>query len=132
MDVVTRDQGIAAKREIATAVRCCSPGMNDKVHKLLVRLRWMSLVDAVSYVLLVGVAMPLKYAAGMPKAVTVVGMIHGLVWMLLMWLLMRTRFETSWPSRRLWILGVAALLPIVPFFLDAHVRRWIERTGSPR
>lgn len=95
------------------------------MQKLLVRLRWMSLIDAVTYVLLVGVAMPLKYAAGMPMAVTVVGMVHGLVWMMLMWLIMRTRFETSWPSSRLWILGVAALLPIVPFFLDRRVREWI-------
>ena len=104
--------------------------MNDKVRKLLVRLRWMSLLDAFTYVLLVGVAMPLKYAADMPLAVTVVGMVHGLVWMLLMWLLMRTRFETSWPLQRLVILGVAALLPIVPFFLDRSVKEWIARTGT--
>ena len=63
----------------------------------------------------------------MPLAVTVVGMVHGVVWMLLMWQLMRARFETAWPSSRLWLLGVAALLPIVPFFLDRRVRDWIAR-----
>lgn len=130
MDVVTVAQGIAPKGEIATSLGCCRGGMNDKVRKLLVRLRWMSLLDAVTYVLLVGVAMPLKYAADMPLAVTVVGMVHGLVWMLLMWLLMRTRFETSWPLQRLVVLGVAALLPIVPFFLDRSVKEWIARTGT--
>jgi len=93
--------------------------------RLLTRVRWMSIVDAVSYVLLVGVAMPLKYAAGMPMAVSVAGMVHGLVWMILMWLLMRARFESPWPASRIWLLGVAALLPLVPFFLDRRVRGWL-------
>ena len=101
--------------------------MSSATSRLLTRLRWLSLVDAVTYVLLVGVAMPLKYGADMPQAVTVVGMVHGVVWMLLMWQLMRARFETAWPSSRLWLLGVAALLPIVPFFLDRRVRDWIAR-----
>ncbi|MCK5940843.1 MAG: DUF3817 domain-containing protein [Planctomycetes bacterium] len=98
------------------------------MRPLLIRLRWMSLLDAVTYVLLVGVAMPLKYAADLPMAVSVVGMVHGLVWMGFMWLLIRARFETDWPTSRLWLLGIAALLPVVPFFLDRHVRAWIERT----
>ena len=102
-------------------------GVTGATSRLLTRLRWLSLIDAVTYVLLVGVAMPLKYAAGMPLAVTVVGMVHGVVWMLLMWQLMRARFETAWPSSRLWLLGIAALLPIVPFFLDRRVRDWIAR-----
>lgn len=101
--------------------------MTGVTSRLLTRLRWLSLIDAVTYVLLVGVAMPLKYAAGMPLAVTVVGMVHGVVWMLLMWQLMCARFEAAWPSSRLWLLGVAALLPIVPFFLDRRVRDWIAR-----
>jgi len=129
MDVVTASHGIAAKREIAMTLGCCTEGMIEKMRKVLVRLRWMSLIDAVTYVLLVGIAMPLKYAAGMPMAVTVVGMVHGLVWMMLMWLLMRTRFETDWPSSRLWILGIAALLPVVPFFLDRRVKHWIAATA---
>ncbi len=99
--------------------------MSDAVQRLLTQVRWMSLLDAVSYVLLVGVAMPLKYVGDMPMAVSVAGMIHGLVWMVLMWLLMRTRFESSWPPSRVWGLGVAALLPLVPFFLDRRVQRWI-------
>lgn len=96
----------------------------EPTRPFLNRLRWMSLVDAVSYLVLVGVAMPLKYAADMPLAVTVVGMVHGLVWMLFMWLLMRARFEASWPVPRVLALGLAALVPIVPFCLDRRVRAW--------
>ena len=92
---------------------------------MLTRVRWLSLIDAITYVVLVGVAMPLKYAADMPMAVRVVGMVHGIVWMLLMCQLMRARFEADWPSSRIWILSIAALLPVVPFFLDRTVKNWI-------
>ena len=43
------------------------------------RFRWVSLIEGVSYLVLVAIAMPLKYAAGMPGAVRVVGMAHGVL-----------------------------------------------------
>ena len=88
-------------------------------------VRILSLTEAVSYLVLLGVAMPLKYAAGMPLAVTVFGMIHGVLFLALLWILMRMHFETSWPKPRLWTLAIASLVPIWPFFLDRHVRRWV-------
>jgi len=102
------------------------------IVRLLVKLRWMSVVDAITYLILVGVAMPLKYLADMPLAVSVVGMIHGVAWMFFMWLLMRARFEAAWPRSRLWLLGVAALVPIVPFFLDRSVREWVAAEDRAR
>ena len=101
--------------------------MSPSTLRVLTGVRWLSLVDAITYVLLVGVAMPLKYAADMPAAVTVVGMVHGFVWVLFMWQLARARFASDWPSSRLALLGFAALLPVVPFLLDGRVRRCIER-----
>ena len=52
--------------------------MNRAVHFL----RMVGLTEAVSYMLLVGVAMPLKYIWGQPQAVRVVGMIHGILFIL--------------------------------------------------
>lgn len=93
-------------------------------------LRWTALTEAVSYLLLLGVAMPLKYAAGMPMWVTVVGMIHGLLFMLLVWLLLRARFEKRWPTARLWLVFAASLVPIWPFFLDRRVRLWLAESRT--
>ncbi|KTS81861.1 membrane protein, partial [Paenibacillus jamilae] len=36
-------------------------------------------IESISYLLLVCIAMPLKYAAGMPQMVSWVGMIHGVL-----------------------------------------------------
>lgn len=101
------------------------------MHVLLSRLRITSLTEAVSYLLLMAVAMPLKYMAGMPIFVQVIGMIHGVLFLILLWFLMRANFETAWPKSRLWQLALASLVPFVPFFLDRKVRRWIAETKEP-
>jgi len=88
-------------------------------------LRRIALVEAISYLVLLGVAMPLKYVWGVPLAVKVFGMIHGLLFLLMVWLLVRAHFETPWKKRRLWLVFTASLVPIWPFLLDRHVRAWI-------
>lgn len=95
---------------------------------MLRRIRMTSLTEAVSYLLLVGVAMPLKYVWGIALAVQIVGMIHGVLFMILIWLLIRAGFESPWPKSRLWLLAMASLVPLVPFFLDRRVRSWIAET----
>ncbi|HEX5054305.1 MAG TPA: DUF3817 domain-containing protein [Planctomycetota bacterium] len=88
--------------------------------------RLCSLSEAVSYLVLLGIAMPLKYVWRLPMAVHVFGMIHGVLFLLLIWFLLRSHFEKGWPASRVWLLVGAALVPIVPFFLDRRVRRWLE------
>lgn len=44
-------------------------------------LRWAALFEGTSLLLLIGVAMPLKYYAGMPEAVKIIGPIHGVLFL---------------------------------------------------
>ena len=57
------------------------------------RLRAVGLAEGVSFLLLLGVAMPLKYAAGYPQAVRIVGWVHGLFFMGYCWTLFETATE---------------------------------------
>ncbi len=91
-------------------------------------LRRVSLTEAVSYLLLLGIAMPLKYAFGMPMAVKVLGMVHGLLFLVLTWLLVRARIDHFWSLGRLFTLFAASFVPLVPFWLDDRVRGWIAAT----
>jgi integral membrane protein len=97
----------------------------------LVQLRWIALIEAVSYVLLLGVAMPLKYWAGDPRAVKVLGMGHGVLFLLLVWLLARAVFEARWPVGRALLVFVASLVPIWPFVLDRRMREWTAGPAAP-
>jgi integral membrane protein len=87
-------------------------------------VRLTSFVEAVSYVLLLGVAMPLKYFWGEPRLVRVLGMAHGVLFLLLIWFLVRARIERGWPTSRVLLVAGAALVPIWPFLLDRRLRRW--------
>jgi integral membrane protein len=101
------------------------------VKPFLRTLRIAALVEAVSYLLLLGVAMPLKYVWGEPLAVRLIGMAHGVLFLWLLWLLQRARFEAGWPIRRVLLVFGASLVPLWPFFLDRSVRRWIESPPPP-
>ena len=46
------------------------------------RMRAVGMAEGVSFLLLMGVAMPLKYFAGMPEAVKWTGWLHGVLFIL--------------------------------------------------
>jgi len=87
------------------------------------RLRAVAFIEGVSYVLLLFLAMPLKYLADMPGAVRVVGMAHG---GLFLWLAFATLALLGTGGRNLgWgaRIGVASLIPFGTFFLDPRLRQ---------
>lgn len=114
---------------IRVAGRAVCPHDAAAVRNPLPLLRKVALVEAISYLVLLGVAMPLKYVWGDARAVKVFGMIHGVLFLLMVWLLMRAYFECGWQKRRLWLLFAASLVPVWPFFLDHRVRAWIAEPG---
>jgi len=86
------------------------------------RLRTVALAEGVSYLLLLFVAMPLKYVWGMPLAVRILGSVHGALFVWLMAQLadgMRSRGRPlGWAVR----IGVASLLPFGTIVLDRRLR----------
>lgn len=53
-----------------------------KFNNTLNRLRSIGILEAISFILLLGIAMPLKYLFGQPELVRIVGMAHGILWVL--------------------------------------------------
>lgn len=93
----------------------------------LVWLRRVTFVEAVSYVLLLS-AMVVKYGAQLPIGVLLVritGMAHGILFLLMGFLLLQAKLTRAWPLPRLVLVFVASLLPIVPFYLDRRFAGWI-------
>jgi integral membrane protein len=90
------------------------------------QLRLVALLEGSSFVILLFVAMPLKYFAGYPLAVRVVGSIHGALFLLFLIVLYRAARARAWPGRRSFAAFVASLLPFGTFVFDASLRREIE------
>ncbi len=90
-------------------------------------LRHIALVEAVSFLLLLFVAMPLKYFAGMPMAVRIVGLVHGLLFLVFCFALFRVMTRAKWPIGRGALIFIAALLPFGPFVVDRRMRAYEAR-----
>lgn len=86
--------------------------------KLIKQLRFFGILEGISYLLLLGIAMPLKYLAGMPLAVRYVGWAHGLLFMLYLGLAAIVILKYKWPILRFGGAFLAALLPFGPFVWD--------------
>lgn len=97
----------------------------------LARLRTVGKIEGISYLLLLGIAMPLKYLAGMPMAVKIVGWAHGALFILLCVLLAQTWRALQWPISRAIMVFVAALLPFGPFIIDRRLRDEADVEPTP-
>jgi integral membrane protein len=96
------------------------------------RLRAIGLVEGISFLLLLGIAMPLKYFAGMPQAVTVAGWLHGFLFIAFCIALTQAREEAKWNSKRTGVVLMAGLLPFGPFVIDGRLRKESEALKSPQ
>jgi integral membrane protein len=94
------------------------------VKNPVLTLRAIGLAEGCSFLLLVGIAMPLKYFAGQPGAVKVFGWIHGILFMLFCGALLRTMVVARWPLSRAALIFLAALLPFGPFVVDRRMKEY--------
>jgi integral membrane protein len=82
------------------------------------RLRLLGMLEGVSFLLLMGVAMPLKYLFDMPHAVKWPGWIHGLLFIVYCMAILTTLLAGKIPFWKAAVAFVASLLPFGPFLLD--------------
>ncbi len=81
-----------------------------------------ALTEGSSFLLLLLVAMPIKYLMGLPKVVTVVGAIHGILFLLYVGQLARLTTQHHWDNRFSFYALLASILPFGPFLFDKHLR----------
>ena len=86
-------------------------------------LRILGNIEGVSYLLLLVVAMPLKYAFDLPLAVKVVGMAHGLLFLAYCVLLVPCMSKWKWKIGFGLYLFVATLIPFGTFITDRKLKR---------
>lgn len=87
------------------------------------RLRIIGLLEGASFLILLFIAMPLKYMAGLPQMVRVVGSAHGLLFVIFVLAVLDVAVRLRWPLTRVVAALAASVVPFGPFVLDAHLRR---------
>jgi len=83
----------------------------------------LGIIEGLSTLALVFVAMPLKYFYELPEVVTLMGSIHGFLFILYLHTLFATIYLIELPKKVIFWGTLAALLPFGPFVLD----RWLLR-----
>ncbi|WP_245805870.1 DUF3817 domain-containing protein [Bacillus alkalicellulosilyticus] len=94
------------------------------------RFRAIAFLEAISFLLLLGIAMPLKYLFDFPMAVTVVGAAHGALYTIYMIAVLFMVFIAKWRFKKVFIASIAALIPFGPFIFDNYLLGDLEEKTS--
>lgn len=94
--------------------------MNAKALKLL---RKIGIAEGVSFVILLLIAMPLKYMMGLPLAVKYIGAVHGGLFVLYVGLAYYAKEVYQWPFKKFLMAFMAAWLPLGTIFFDARLKK---------
>lgn len=86
------------------------------------QLRVITLIEGLSFLALLFIAMPMKYLANLPMAVKIAGWIHGVLFILFCLALVRAMATEKWPLSRAALVFIAALIPFGPFFIDRKMQ----------
>lgn len=82
----------------------------------------IALAEGTSFLILLCIAMPMKYFMGMPLAVRVVGSIHGLLFLFYVARLVKLRTLYQWDNTFSSLAFIASILPFGTFLFDKYLR----------
>lgn len=88
------------------------------------QFRVMGFLEGSSLLLLLFIAMPLKYFFELPEAVSVVGAIHGGLFTIYCFVIVYATFAVKWPLRFTIGAVVVAFIPFGNFILDRRLENW--------
>lgn len=88
------------------------------MNNSLKSFRIISILEGLSFLILLGIAMPLKYIYDIPEAVQVVGMAHGILFMLYVLGAIYMKSKLNWSIPTLLIVILCSVLPFGPFYAD--------------
>ncbi len=80
--------------------------------------RVVAFLEGVSYLLLLFIATPIKYLAGDPQYVKMLGMPHGLLFIGYVILAFLLKPEYKWNNKTFFIVLVASIIPFGTFYID--------------
>lgn len=86
----------------------------------------VGLAEGISFILLVCIAMPLKYKAGILQPVRFVGMLHGVLFILYGLLLLQVTIHYKWSIRKASLAFLLSFVPLGTFFLERLLQKEIN------
>ena len=83
----------------------------------------VSLLEGLSYILLLFVAVPIKYIQNNPEYVKMLGMPHGLLFVLYIVLAIMLKYELEWKGKDFFMVCLLSILPFGTFFVGKYLKK---------
>ena len=80
--------------------------------------RFISFLEGISYLLLLFIAVPIKYLLGDASCVKMLGMPHGILFIGYIVLAIVIQKQMRWNLKTLGIIGIASVIPFGTFYVD--------------
>lgn len=87
------------------------------------RFRLISITEGISYLLLLFIAMPMKYLADNPYPVKVVGMGHGVLFILFTYVLFHAMIKYKWNTGNAFVLFAYSLIPFGFLLIEKNIKK---------
>ncbi|MGN7821372.1 DUF3817 domain-containing protein [Chitinophaga varians] len=86
------------------------------------RLRIISYLEGISLLILLFIAVPLKYASGLPGLTKLMGPVHGLLFLLFIFNTISVGVEYKWKFKdTTWKVILACFIPFGTFYIDKKI-----------
>jgi integral membrane protein len=95
----------------------------ERLKKILTRFRMVAVAEGISFLILLGIAMPLKYILKFPLAVKYIGWVHGVLFVAFIYFAFEVfssfKKTFSWLAKAM----LASVLPFGTFVLDKELKK---------
>ena len=95
------------------------------INKNVKKFGLINTVEGYSYLILLFIAMPLKYLAGVAIATRIAGSIHGILFIAFCILLVQAAQDTKWSLKESIIFFIASLIPFGTFFTKKKIQSYL-------
>jgi len=94
----------------------------ENKKNLLKRLRYTGIAEGISFLILLLIAMPLKYIFHKPEFVLVFGWIHGALFVTYGYFVIRAWAVRKWSFKKAFRIGIASVIPMGTFYTDKEIK----------
>ncbi|MCF6353155.1 MAG: DUF3817 domain-containing protein [Cyclobacteriaceae bacterium] len=84
----------------------------------ITQFKLVAILEGISFLVLLGIAMPLKYVWGYTEATQAIGMAHGLLFIAYVIMVILIRKQLGWNVKTTSLALIASVLPFGPFVVD--------------
>jgi integral membrane protein len=97
--------------------------MNHLFKTHLGRLRVIAMLEGWSLLLLLFIAMPVKYLLGVPEATQAIGLIHGVLFVIFIGATGVIGIVQKWNLIRVFVVMASSVVPFGTFYIDRKILR---------